>query len=38
MLFYVDPKKCSRDKICVGACGRRLIEMGGNRLSANPDS
>ena len=28
MLFYVDPEKCNRDRICVEACGRRLIEMG----------
>lgn len=28
MLFYVDPKRCNRDRICVEACGRRLIEMG----------
>ena len=28
MAFYVDPEKCSRDRICVEACGGRLIEMG----------
>jgi nitroreductase/NAD-dependent dihydropyrimidine dehydrogenase PreA subunit len=27
MFFYVDPEKCNRDRICVEACGRRLIEM-----------
>ena len=27
MRFYVDPEKCNRDRICVEACGRRLIEM-----------
>ncbi len=28
MHIYVDPEKCKRDRICVEACGRRLIEMG----------
>ena len=28
MHFHVDPEKCKRDRICVEACGRRLIEMG----------
>jgi nitroreductase/NAD-dependent dihydropyrimidine dehydrogenase PreA subunit len=27
MLFHVDPEKCNGDKICVEACGRRLIEF-----------
>ncbi len=29
MLFHIDPEKCNRDKICVEACGRRLIELKG---------
>jgi ferredoxin len=27
MLFQVDPERCKRDRICVEACGRRLIEL-----------
>ena len=27
MVFYVDPEKCNRERICVEACGRKLIEM-----------
>jgi len=28
MHFHVDPERCNRDRICIEACGRRLIEIG----------
>ncbi|HUL20823.1 MAG TPA: 4Fe-4S binding protein, partial [Thermodesulfobacteriota bacterium] len=28
MHFHVDLERCNRDRICIEACGRRLIEMG----------